>query len=181
MFRKALITALIIGSSSVALAYPDVRDHRQDDDKVLHDHSTGQYVTVPTRDDRPMPWRWGNRQITLADNVSITSGFRDHRGQRPLFIDVNGRMANLSKLRLDLSAGRTYIDSIVVMLPNGTSRTYSVKQMLSFRSPSLTIDLDQRAITGIYIYGASMRGSFDVVGMTSGRRWGYGTPGYSGY
>lgn len=160
MSIKTALFALIIGSSSVALAHPDeVRDHRE--------------ITNPQFSANPQlkpgySWR---RPIMLATGVSIAPGFRDHRTSRPLFIDVDQRMP-LSKLQFAQNTGRTYIDSVVVMLANGSSRTYSVHQTLSRQSPSISVDLAPGSVTGIYVYGSAMRGrgSFDVTGQ-AGMLW----------
>ena len=170
MSIKALVTVLVLGSSSVALA-----DHTQlappppapVPAQAYHDQG------FDARD-QYMPGRWGRRPMStlIASNVQLTSGFRDHRGQRPLFIDIDERMGGFSKLRFDLGSGFAYIDTVVVMLTNGTSRTYEVHQPLSYRSPSLTIDLDTRRITGMYVYGRSFRsnsGTFSVTGIRGGR------------
>src|SRR5262245_26950061 len=115
MSLKAIISVLVLGTSSAALARPvDIRDHRDDSYASEQDFYQRRY----------------RRPITLASSVQLTSDFRDHRGQRPLYISVDQRLAGISKLRFDLTAGgRTYIDTIMVMLPNGQSRTYTVRQM----------------------------------------------------
>lgn len=170
MSLKTLITVLVLGSSSVALADhtqlapPPPAPHQapmspqayQDHDFNARDHY--------------MPGRWGRRPMSMliASNVQLTSGFRDHRGQRPLWIDIDERMGGFSKLRFDLGSGYAHINTVVVMLSNGTSRTYQVNQSLSYRSPSITIDLDTRRITGMYVYGRSYRGyngTFSVTGL----------------
>lgn len=192
MSIKALITLLVLGSSSVALAehtelapprpapvpapMPEPIPGQVDEHTLLHDHSTGEYVIQHSQDhdfdgrDPYMPGRWGRRPMSMliASNVQLTSGFRDHRGQRPLWIDIDERMGGFSRLRFDLGSGYAYIDTVVVMLSNGMSRTYRVNQPLSYRSPSITIDLDTRRITGMYVYGRSYRGyngTFSVTGL----------------
>lgn len=156
MSLKTLITVLVLGVSSAAMARPiyieDTRDHRTTDE-------------VASPDSYRM--RWSRRPITLANDAQLTSNLRDHRGERPLFIDVDERTGAFSKLRLDLSFGRIFVDSVVVMYPNGATRTYTVKQALSRGTPSIVVDIANQPITGMYIYGMSMRGrgTFDVVGL----------------
>jgi len=187
MSLKALITVLVVGSSSIALAEhtelvppppaPAPLPAPVDEHTILHDHSTGEYIIQHSQDhdldvDGSMAGRWGRRSMLIASNVQLTNSFRDHRGQRPLFIDIDERMGGFSKLRFDLTSGYAYIDTVMVMLSNGTSRTYRVNQPLSYRSPSVTIDLDTRMITGMYVYGRSYRGyagTFNVTGLR-GRR-----------
>ena len=161
MSLKKVLVTLVLGSSSLAAAQPlDVRDHRQDNGYY-------NYEAPPAGDYSEGRMRGWRRPITLATGVSITSDYRDHRAERPLFIAVDSSARGFSKLRFDQTMGTTFIESIVVTLPNGTSRTYSVRQMLSARQQSFVVDLDQRQITGIYVYGSTWRrrGSFDVVGM----------------
>jgi predicted nucleotidyltransferase len=42
-----------------------------------------------------------------------------------------------------------------------------LRQVLSFRDPSITIDLDHGGVTSMYVYGSTMRGraTFDIVGL----------------
>ena len=184
MSLKALITVLVVGSSSVAVADTYLAPPRPapaplpapvDEHKVLHDHSTGEYIIQHSQDHdregRNQFGRWSRRAMLIASNVQLTNGFRDHRGQRPLFIDIDERMGGFSKLRFDLTAGYAYIDTVMVMLSNGTMRTYRVNQPLSYRSPSVTIDLDTRMITGMYVYGRSYRGYTGTFNVTGIRGW----------
>ena len=79
----------------------------------------------------------------------------------------------MSQLRFDADDGRVFIDSIIVMFPDGRYETTSIRQRLSDRSQPLTINVDSRA-TGLYVYGMSRRGSLDIVGIrnSSGyQRW----------
>jgi hypothetical protein len=173
---KALIALAILTTSSVALAQPMVRDHREpiagsaivSGAVTIHpvDQRSDMTFAPPSNYDRHDGYNDGrfHRAITLASNASFAHD-RDNRLES-LFIDVNQRRG-LTELRLDREAGRVYIDSVVVMYPNGRSRTIPVRQTLSARTPTLTIDLDRRAITGVYIYGDAIRGrgSFDVIGL----------------
>ena len=191
---KALITLLILGTSSVALARPITVDHR-DDSYYERDHRDDSYYERDHRDDNltvrdhrddmtfapppatqpappPLdyradyrPLRFRLRPVTLAHSVTLMR--QRNRDQRPLLIDVDSRTGTFKTLRLDRIEGRAYIDDIVVVLANGRSITYDVNQQMSFRSPSITIDLDHKAITGIYVYGMTERGraTFDVIGL----------------
>ena len=167
MSLTKLVTLLILGTSSVALARPIVVDHRDD---------TMQFAPPPAQvrpdDNRQIypqdynrPMRFRLRPVTLAHSVTLMR--QRNRDQRPLLIDVDSRTGTFKTLRLDRIEGRAFIDDIVVVLANGRSVTYNVNQQMSFRSPSITIDLDHKAITGIYVYGMTERGraTFDVIGI----------------
>jgi len=190
---KALITLLILGTSSVALAHPITVDHRDDsyyerdhrDDAIVRDSVTVRdhrndmtFAPPPATQPAPpppsrydldrdynRPLRFRLRPVTLAHSVTLMR--QRNRDQRALLIDVDSRTGTFKTLRLDRIEGRAYIDDIVVVLANGRSITYDVNQQMSFRSPSITIDLDHKAITGIYVYGMTERGrgTFDVIGL----------------
>lgn len=188
---KALITLIIVGTSSAALAHPVTVDQRYDatvTNVTVRDHRDDMQFAPPPappptqaayderydrdgdrRSDRDRGYArafgYRMRPVTLANDVSLLR--QRNRDQRPLLIDVDSRMGTFKTLRLDRQEGRAYIDDIVVMLANGRSIRYDVNQMMSMRSPSITIDLDHKAITGIYIYGQTERGraTFDVIGL----------------
>ena len=82
-------------------------------------------------------------------------------------IDVDSSAGFVKKLRFDRIEGRAYIDAIVITFSDGHQQTIAVNQMLSYRSPSLTVDLDHRGMTGIAVYGMTERGraTFDVIGL----------------
>ena len=176
---KALITLLILGTSSVALARPITINDR--DDVITNDNITVRDQFAPPAPDRQYyradsehpsygadynrPLRFGLRPVVLANDVSFMR--QRNRDQRPLLIDVDSRTGTFKTLRLDRQDGRAFIDNVVVVLANGRTMSFDVNQTLSARSPSITIDVNHRAITGIYVYGTTERGraSFDVVGM----------------
>jgi hypothetical protein len=181
---KALLALAILTTSSVALAQPMVRDHREpiagsaivsgsvtihpvDQRSTLtyapttsydHDHYDDSYDRY---DDRPR----FRRGIVLASNATFVHDHHDH-SVKPMYIALD-RARDFTRLRLTRDNGRAFIDRVVVMYPNGRSRTITVNQTLSAELPSLMIDLDHRAVTGVYIYGTSWRGraSFDVIGL----------------
>ena len=185
---KALITLLIIGTSSAAFAHPVTVDQRYDattNGVIVREHRDDMQFAPPPappapRDDRydrdddrrydldrgyARAFGFRMRPVTLASNVSLMR--QRNRDQRPLLIDVDSRMGTFKTLRIDRVEGRAYINDIVIVLANGRTTTIDVNQMLSYRSPSITIDLNHSAITGIYLYGSTERGraSFNVIGL----------------
>lgn len=182
---KAIITLLIVGTSSLAAANPtSVRDHRTNlavpaqvltqapgyepqlryRDRFDHDDrfdGNNRWY----RDGRADRMRW-RRPVLLAQNVQLIRRYnRDHR---PLRIDLDARVGNLQKLRLDRDRGRMFIDSVVLVYADGHRQTVAVRRTLSARDPSIVIDLDHGGVTGMLVYGTTPRArgaTFDVIGL----------------
>jgi hypothetical protein len=187
---KALITLLIIGTSSVALARPITVDHRDpvitNDNITVRDHRYApapapapiQYAPPapdrmyyrgdsegPHRHDYNQPLRFRLRPIMLANDVSFARQWnRDHR---PLMINIDARTGGLTKLRIDRAGGRMYIRSVVIHYADGHHQTVEVNQMLAARQPSVTINLEHGALAAVEVNGQAMRGraTFDVIGI----------------
>lgn len=188
---KALITLLIIGSSSVALARPITVDPRYDattNGVIVRDQRDIQLAPAPAYDrydddddldgydsydgrfdDRDH--RYGNhrprfqRPVLLASNVSMMRHTgRDHR---PMLIDLPSRTAGLKTIRLERNEGRMFIDEIVVLFTDGHQQTVEVNQVLSARQPTVSITLDHGAPAAITVHGTTMRrrATFDVIGL----------------
>lgn len=155
---KVLIATLILGSSSLALAEPIVRDHRSDrfDDQRFDDRSDDRYEARRIEPDMRVD-RFRFRRmapVTLASNMEVSL-------RRPTFINLNG----MRRLRFDADEGHAYIHSIILTFSNGAQQTIDIRQRVTSRSMPLTVDIDSRA-TGVYIYGSTRgRGSLDVVGL----------------
>jgi hypothetical protein len=140
---QAIITTLILGSSTMAVAQPALRDHRE---------------SVAYREDARLH---RTRSVTLASNMSLSA-----RG-RGAFVSLDTRFGSgFSRVRLDGDLnGRTFIDTVVLRFADGRTRAVSVRQVLSRRNPSIT--LDTYGATGMFVRGSQMRGrgTFDVVGL----------------
>jgi hypothetical protein len=186
---KALITLLIVGSSSVALARPITVDHRDEfatDNVIVRDHRYAQpplqappappqsydYGVEDDRFDGRLEGEYRfeqrmrlRRPVLLAQDVSLMRQWnRDHR---PMRIDIDHRIGGLKTIKLERNTGRMYVDSILIDYADGHRQTVEVSQMLSARQPSLLIQLEHGAVTGMYVYGSTMRGraTFDVIGL----------------
>jgi hypothetical protein len=176
---KTLITLLILGTSSVALAQPStVAPYTYDqryaqpplqapaapvqsyDQRFDGDRFDGRFDSE-RRFDQRMRFR---RPIVLASNVSLMRQW-DH-GQRPTLINLDTR-AGITKLRIDRNQGRMLVGSVVINFADGHQQTVRVNQMLSARQPSIDINLDHGAATSMYVYGSANRGraTFDVIGL----------------
>jgi hypothetical protein len=175
---KALVTAaLVIGSSSLALASPgyraeggvevkttasvDVRDHRYEPAPtpapiVTRDHDGD-------RDDRrpaPMPASWGHPPIfmTLASTAKLSNG-KDVIKFRPTMA--------LSTIKLQASSGKTQVSEVAIKFANGQTQLVYPNKTLQGSSSCIDIDLNGnvRNVTSIVVYGRSnFRASFQVLG-----------------
>jgi hypothetical protein len=186
---KALITLLILGTSSVALARPITVDYRNDaiiNSPVVRDHRDAQIAPEPFAqpapdrmyysDDADHPdyrghdhgdysQRFRMRPILLANDVSFMRQW--NRDSRPLMINIDARTGGLKKLRIERGEGRLYLDSVVIHFADGHHQTLEINQVLSARMPSFTIELDHGSIEAVEITGQTMRGraTFDLIGL----------------
>lgn len=137
---KAIVTTLVLGSSSLALAAPNnVRDHRQDDRMASF---------------RPAP---RPRAIVLAQSTRVQG--RD-------VIRVNDTRA-FTKLELRSQAGRTQLDKVLITFGNGQSQVIDCNKTLN-GSESFSIDLagNARNIKRIVLVGKSgRRAALDVIAV----------------
>jgi hypothetical protein len=167
---KALITTLILGSSSVALAETQVRDHR-------HHNTVTTTVIAPTpvapvatvtapapivtarldafldarlgfrRAPRPMPVQL--TYVTLADNLALD-------GRALIKLQPTSRQFTKLEFRAE-GNGRTMIDKVVVVFGNGRSQTIKLDAKLGKKQPTLAIDLkgETRTIERVIVVGKS--------------------------
>jgi hypothetical protein len=174
MQLKILITTLILGSSSVALASPDVRDHRT--------HTTTTIVApppvapiaqpsvtvTPARFDRlavqPVPQSW-RRPVqtwtTLANDARID-------GRMVIDLGAYNRQYSRLSLRSD-GNGRTKIDRVMIVFGNGERQTIELNAKLHKSSSAVSIDLkgNTRNIDKIVLVGKSngRNASVDVLAL----------------
>jgi hypothetical protein len=187
MKLKALITTLVLGSSSAALAHPVstavIRDHRapiaahaaQADCAPGHVHTLPAPVYQPTSQPAPIyrpapiyqttPVRMPAPYYGNTSNTSwITLG-----GVNRI---VDGEMTfggsrfageRFSQLKLQSDAGKSLIYRVMVQFSNGRTQTFEVNQYLTASNPTLTIDLDGRArgraIAKVTVVGRNARQS----------------------
>jgi len=161
---KALITTLVLGSSSLAFA----------------DHYEGAYAPAPeqatapaVRDHRMLPptpapvqaqgygYGWHRpalQPVLLADNARVAG--------RAL-INVPATTRAFTKLELKSNSGRTSIERVVIVFGNGQRQVARLGSIVNGKG-SLTIDLDggARNIKSIMLIGNSARrGSIDVIAV----------------
>jgi hypothetical protein len=172
---KAIVTAaLVIGSSSLALASPEraeypaqggvqvgatvqVRDHRTDERPDPRPIYVSNPAPAPIVVSRPLPGRDPFLR-TLADDTKINrSGMDFIRFARPM---------KLRTIKLQGQTGRTSVSTIAIKFANGRQQIINENKLLT-KDGCIDIDLNGnvRNVTGIVIYGSGgMRSSFDVLG-----------------
>ena len=114
----ALVTTLILGASTVALAAPNdsyARDRR-----------------APYTQFRPQMPSW----TLLSSNSSLARG-KDR-------IEVSST-ARFSKLKLEASRGSMFIDKVVITFANGQRQVVNLDKTIGARTGATTIDLEGRS------------------------------------
>ena len=135
MHIKAILTTLVLGASSVAMAqtyHPEDYEHRQ-----TYDEPNTVTLQVNT------PGFFGRRAFVLANDMTLRAN------RQATFIRIDPRM-RLSRLRVQLENGRAFIDSVFITFADGRQQTVPVNQMISPRQPRLVVDLP-RGVTGVAI------------------------------
>jgi hypothetical protein len=192
MSLKTIITMLLLGSSSVAVAQPMVRDHRDNirfsgevrADVSSHLHADVQfgferyndsYDARDRHDDRwhdGRRWKRGHslgygrfepRAVLIAPASQMSLSNDGYAYSR-----VDERLGAITALEIDGLGGVQDIDAIHLQLADGTSRAIQVRRDLSAHSPVIRIDLGRRglALKGIYVYGYSpTRTALQITGM----------------
>ena len=175
---KALVTLLVLGSSSLALADsyrddtygPMVRDHRYTQ-PVASPLPAPPVVTAPqapvAQYHGQLGFGWRKpalqlRPVLLADDARV-SGWS--------MINVSQTNRTFTKLELKAASGRTDLDRVLITFGNGQRQVVSLRGKQEGKinaQKSLTIDLDggARNIKSIMLIGSSgRRGSIDVVAV----------------
>ena len=163
---KAIVTAaLVIGSSSLALARPyesqpapqggvtvqstvDVRDHRTEQPEWNR----------PAPQPLPVVIKHPPILRTLADDTKINRTGRD--------VLTFARPMKLQTIKLQGETGKTSVSQVAIKFANGRQQIVQENKLLT-KNGCIDIDLNGnvRTVTGIVIYGSSgARASFDVMG-----------------
>jgi hypothetical protein len=171
MNLKAIIASLVLGSSSLAMASPDV---------TISASAKASYGT-PVRgriEPAPQPifardglWRGDRRlppvyrPVVLASNMHFANDGRT-------FIKVGPQQGRFGTLQISAARGRTFIKQVYVEFENGQSQVIRNLDRTLVGNQALTLDLDgnRRNITRIVVYGSDMfhgwrrsNGSFTVT------------------
>lgn len=170
MSLKALITTIVLGTSSVALAAPVVRDHRTPapapapittidhrstiDINASADLRFGRpgYYPAP----RPLPLSW----VSLANDTKVN-------GRTAIKVSHSTRA--FTKLELRAQQGNTKIDRVLITFGNGQTQTIALNKRLSKFQSAVSIDLagNTRFISKVVLVGKSngRRASVDVLAI----------------
>jgi hypothetical protein len=154
MKLKALLTMLVLGTSSIAVASPTpapiVRDHRTQPAPVFQ--PTPVHLP-PVYQPRPMPPVQRPSWVTLGGVHQITDGAMTFRV---------GRLARgFSTLKLQSAAGKSLIQRVLIQFMNGRTQTVELGRYLNASNPTITIDLagGTRSIAKVTVIGRNARQS----------------------
>ena len=165
--KSILAAALVIGSSSLALAQPaaqggvtvqgsvDIRDHRAPE---YYPPAPAPVVVAQTDFHRPLPPVRPPQMKMLANDTKIARFGRDTL--------TFARPMRLQSIKLQGETGRTTVSQVAIKFANGRQQIVQENQLLT-KGGCIDIDLagNVRNVTGIVIYGSSgARASFDVLG-----------------
>ena len=172
---KALITTLVLGSSSVAMARPaaaapivtaqvNASAHVEVQGPALRYRQPG---TIPAPVYRPTdqaptyqkPW-YRPAWVSLGGVNQIADGEMSFRV---------GRFANeFSTVKLQSSGGKSLIYRVLIQFANGRTQTVELNQYLNASNPSITIDLNGRSrqVAKVTVIGRNARQSaFQVLAI----------------
>jgi hypothetical protein len=174
MNLKAIIASLVLGSSSLVMASPDV---------TVVARSQSPYGTTVVRDRiepaAPQPiyqretgfWRGDRRLPPVYRPVVLASGMHFSNDGRT-FIKVGPQQGRFGTLQISAASGRTFIKQVYVEFENGQSQVIRNLDRMLVGHQTLTLDLDgnRRNIARIVVYGNDMfrgwrrsNGSFTVT------------------
>ncbi|HVK86319.1 MAG TPA: hypothetical protein VM513_19500 [Kofleriaceae bacterium] len=141
---KALITTLVLGTSSLAMA-----------DSTVAYKTTASAVRDHRNEVRPMPAHAMYRLPNRAAWVALSTPTMLHEGRNAIKLATPSRY---SQLRLQATAGRSYISSVIVRFADGTRQEIAVNKALDARSPMLNLSISSRAsVDRVVIKGSTNR------------------------
>jgi hypothetical protein len=159
---KALVTMLVLGSSSVAMARPVTvpgyedapitREHRLPPESAPSEGAPRTPPFVP-------PW------VTIGTESRAIDGAMAFRVSPHL---SNGFAKGFTTLRLQSAAGKSLINRVEIQFSNGRRQLVELDKYLTASSPSIVIDLDgeRRSIRQVTVLGRNARQSaFSVQAM----------------
>jgi hypothetical protein len=127
---KALITTLVLATSSIAAAAPGVAFKASA--TVVRDHR----VDVA----RPMPAMY--RLPARPAWIALSSPTQLAQGRNAIKVATPSRY---SQLRLQATAGSSYIKSITIRFADGTKQDLTINKTLNARSPIVELPVSSRA------------------------------------
>jgi hypothetical protein len=156
MKLTALITTLVLGSSSVAMARPA-------SPTVVRDHRTPVQQPAPIYQPAPQPapiYQPAPDYHRPHHRSWITLGGIDHKVDGAMSFGVRWGQ-QFSTLKLKSEAGKSLINRVVIQFANGRTQVVELNQYLNRSNPTITIDLDgrARAIAKVTVVGRNARSS----------------------
>jgi len=157
---KALITLVVLGSSSVAMARPVapsyqggiiVRDHR--DHRAPAPLPTPAPAPLPAPVPAPAP-SFVPLWVTLGAESRIVDGEMAFR--------VKPTMGRFTSLQLQSSSGKSLIYRVLIQFSNGKTQAVELNQYLNASNRKIMIDLDgewARSIAKVTVVGRNARNS----------------------
>jgi len=126
---KALITTLVLGTSSIAAAAPGIAFKAST--TVVRDHRV---------DARPTPAMY--RLPVRPAWIALSSPTQLDRGRNAIKVATPSRY---SQLRLQATAGSSYVKSITIRFTDGTKQDLAINRTLDARSPIVELPVSSRA------------------------------------
>jgi hypothetical protein len=160
---KALVTMLVLGSSSVAMARP-VTVQSYEEAPIVRDHrrlppESAAAEGAPRTPPFVPPW------VTIGTESRAIDGAMAFRVSPRL---DNGFAKGFTTLRLLSAGGKSLISRVEIQFANGRRQLVELNKYLTASSPSLIIDLDgeRRSIRKVTVVGRNARQStFSVQAM----------------
>lgn len=166
---SALITTLVLGSSSLAMAQSGRAwrgEHARFSDQTPGSRYEGPVRDRPVlRDDDDATW-YGGARTYRATWVSLTEPTQLQRGRE--LIPVSPRAGTFTQLRLQATSGETFVAAVKVRFTDGTTQVKELRRTIDAGSPLAELELDrnQRRIAQITVYGdSSDDGAYQIFGI----------------
>lgn len=179
MNLKTILVSLVLGSSSIALAAPAAPAPAPTSATVVvRDHAAGtEYTVTNAQASRPnaidykdgQGWRGMPKPPVFRPPVTLASSMRLTSGRAS--IAVGSQAGKFDTLQLTASAGKTFIQQVVVQFNNGQNQVIGLRKTLD-GNDSLTIDLagNHREIRKIVVTGNELStgrrrpfGAFNII------------------
>lgn len=177
---KAIITTLVLGASSSAMASPMTsvrpvaRDYDRGYDRDYNDRARRDRRYIVARDARDTDQRYvydrydrddaGPRRYRPAW-VALDPSLSLEPGRERIPVNMRG---TFTQLRFQVASGRTFVHRVVVRFADGSRQVVEVHRMLSERDRMFQFELngDNRRIDSITVLGdARHSGSISVFGI----------------
>lgn len=164
---KALITMLVLGSSSVAMARPVAVSGHAGASVVVRDHRD---YRAPAPMPAPRPTHEGTYNPSgpfVPLWVMLGSENRIVDGQ--MQFNVRRSMGNFSAVKLQSTSGKSLINRVEIQFANGRTQIVQLGKYLNAANPTIVIDLDgesARSIRKVTVVGRNARQSqFNVFAI----------------